>query len=546
MRIHTMPHTAYFSAEIGFSSNIPSYSGGLGILAGDHLKAAADAHIPLVGVTLLYQQGYFRQHLTPEGWQQESYPTFLAKPLLTLLPHTVSITLQGEKLDVAIWHTTLKGVHGYEVPVLFLDTHLPQNTPEQQTITQRLYGGDHHTRILQEAVLGFAGLRAVRTLFPQIHHFHLNEGHTAFVPLALLHEGWSPEQVKQACHFTTHTPVPAGHDVFDYGLAQHVLGNALPENISTWAGPHGLSMTHLALHLSRSCNAVSELHGRVTRDMFPHHTIQHITNGVHHLTWTSEPMAALFDKNLPTWRTEPHTLKHALQLPPQELLHARSQAKQALITYVNAETGAGFSPNILTLGFARRAATYKRATLLFRDIERLLHIGTHTLQCVFAGKAHPRDTDGHHLIQDIVRFSQTLGDKIRIAFIPNYNMWLGALITSGVDVWLNTPLRPHEASGTSGMKAALNGVPSLSIADGWWAEAAHHDINGWVVGNPHTCNDDADAHALYNILEHHVIPTYYQNQEKWVGIMKQAIRTSAHFTAARMVQEYHTLYNTSL
>ena len=537
-----MRPTAYFSAEIGFSTDIPTYSGGLGVLAGDHLKAAADLELPMVGVTLSYREGYFRQHVGADGWQTESYPAFIPEPLLERLPQQVEIKLNGRQVRLAIWRAWVIGHTGYRLPVLLLDTDLPENAPEDRNITHRLYGGGGEHRLLQEAVLGFGGVEAIRLLHPEARAFHLNEGHSAFAPLALVRAGMPAHEVRSQCHFTTHTPVAAGHDVFPYDVAERVLGNLLPSNIRELASPQGLSMSALALSLCGTANAVSALHGEVARKMFPSASIDHITNGVHHLTWVSEPMARLFDREIPGWRADPRTLGRAAQLSPEAVNDAHQQAKLKLLTYANSHTNRGYAPGLLTIGFARRAAAYKRATLLFRDPERLAKISAGRVQFIFAGKAHPHDDPGHRVIQSVIEAGNKLGDRLRFGFLVNYTMWTGALLTAGVDVWLNTPLRPHEACGTSGMKAALNGVPSASILDGWWAEAAVHGANGWVIGTAEQADDAADAESLYRLLEEEIIPTYYDNRARWTAVMQQAIITGSRFTAARMVHEYRERY----
>lgn len=543
-----MEPTAYFSAEIGFSHEIPTYSGGLGVLAGDHLKAAADAGLPIVGLTLLYRQGYFRQHLSPEGWQHESYPPFTPDAYLECLPYRVVLPLASRPVHLAIWRTHLTGIHGYQVPILFLDADLPENNQEDRLITHQLYGGDQRTRLLQEAILGFGGVRAMQLIYPDRKRFHLNEGHTAFVPIALLQSGMSLAAVRSACHFTTHTPVPAGHDVFAYDMADAVLDQLLPTNIREFGGATALSMSELALRLCQSANGVSKLHGEVARAMFPDASIGYVTNGVHHLTWVGQPMAALFDQYLEGWRHEPTRLQRAVQqLPTDALIHAHALQKRALLSYANAECNRGLADGVLTLGFARRAAAYKRAHLLFHDLDRLQHMVARSpagrLQIIFAGKAHPRDEAGHRIIQSVINAAEHLGERVTVTYLPNYNMWLGGLITAGVDVWLNTPLRPHEASGTSGMKAALNGVPSASISDGWWAEGAVDGQNGWVIGHEDQCDDATDAESLYTTLEQRIMPLFYQpDRTAWAEIMKHAIVTGTQFTASRMIQEYRQNY----
>jgi starch phosphorylase len=537
-----MSYTAYLSAEIGFSPSVPTYSGGLGVLAGDHLKAAADAGLPLVAVTLLYRRGYFRQHISAEGWQAESYPTFLPEPTLEHLPQTAEVKLRGRTVHLGIWRTHLTGHSGKKIPILFLDTDLSSNSAEDRGITHHLYGGDNETRLLQEAILGFAGVQAVHSVYKDIRGYHLNEGHCSFAPLALLNAGESVEAIRAKCHFTTHTPVPAGHDVFPYQLAERTLGSLLPERIRSLAGQEALSMSELALSLCGSANGVSKLHGEVARGMFPSRDIGHVTNGVHHLTWVGEPMANLFDRELPGWRSEPAGLARATELSDAGVWAAHAHSKRHLLQQVNSECHQGFSEDILTVGFARRAATYKRATLLFRDVQRLVQICEGKVQFVFAGKAHPRDEAGHRLIQAIMQAGQSLGDRVRVGYLNNYTMLTGATITAGADIWLNTPLRPHEASGTSGMKATLNGVPNASIADGWWAEGAQNGKNGWVIGDESRPDDAADADSLYQLLENKIIPTYYHDRGRWTAIMKNAIATGAQFTAARMVHDYAHKY----
>ncbi len=512
------------------------------MLAGDHLKAAADQELPMVGVTLLYRHGYFRQHVGADGWQTESYPSFVPEPLLTRLERPVEITLYGRRVRVAVWRAQIVGYTGFKLPLLLLDADVADNAPEDRTITHRLYGGDQELRLLQEAVLGFAGVEAVRIYHPEARSFHLNEGHTAFVGLALLKSGMPLDQVRACCHFTTHTPVAAGHDVFTHDMVQRALGSLVPAGGLELGGKPTLSMTELALNVSRSANGVSALHGKVAQAMFPAHKLGNITNGVHHLTWVSEPLAELYDRELKGWRADPRVLGRAGELGEPALLDAHARAKARLLTYANSQTGRGFAPGLLTLGFARRAAGYKRASLIFRDADRLARIAQGRLQILFAGKAHPKDEAGHRIIQAVVDSARALGDRVRVGFLVNYTMWTGALMTAGCDAWLNTPLRPHEASGTSGMKAALNGVPSLSILDGWWAEAAAPDQNGWVIGGTEASSDEADSEALYRVLEEKVLPTYYERQRAWVEVMRQAIVTSSRFTATRMVREYVDKY----
>lgn len=537
-----MAHTAYFSAEIGFSQDVPTYAGGLGVVAGDHLKAAADADLPLVGVTLLYRQGYFRQHIGPDGWQTESYPSFNPVPLLERLPLVCQLKLRGRSLQVAVWRTVITGYTGKTVPILLLDTDVADNAPDDRAITHRLYGGTHETRLLQEAVLGFAGLQAVQALYPHVTRYHLNEAHTALVALALLWQHNDVEAVKGCCHFTTHTAAPTGFDTFPYALAQEVLGPLLPANIRTLSGGAQMCMGQLALSLCGSVNGVSSLHAKTLRNAFPGRTLGHVTHGVHHLTWVSAPMAALFDRDLPGWRSDPQVLARADTLAAAGLWDAHGQNKAQLLRFINADSSQGFADDWLTIGCASTVTAFRRPALLFRDLTRLKNICGGRVQFVFAGKAHPRDDAGHRAIQTIHEAANALSNDVRVVYIMNHSMWTGARITAGVDVWLNTPLRPHEASGTSGMKAALNGVPSASINDGWWHEGARDGDNGWTVGSPDVADDDADAESLYQTLETRIIPTFYNNRKKWAAMMQQAVVTAADFTAARMVQTYQRRY----
>lgn len=537
-----MAHIAYFSAEIGFSQDVPTYAGSLGVVAGDHLKAAADAGLPLVGVTLLYRQGYVRQHIGPDGWQTESYPTFTPEPLLVRLPYFSSLTLQGRRVQVAVWRASVKGYTGQVVPILFLDTDVADNADDDRTITHRLYGGSHELRLLQEAVLGFAGLQAVQALYPQVERYHLNEVHGALAPLALLQQKKNVDAVKRVCHFTTHTAAPAAYDIYPYALAQEALGPLLPDNIRALAGGAQLSMGELALNLCGSVNGVSALHAKTLRQALPGRTIGHITHGVHHLSWASTPMAALFDRDLPGWRSDPQALARADTLAPAGLVDAHAQNKAQLLRFINADSAQGFGEDVLTVGWAGHVNAFKRPALLFRDLDRLKKLAAGKVQFVFAGKTHARDEAGHRIIQTIHEAAQALSDKIRVVYVANHSLWTSTRMTAGVDVWLNTSVRPHEACGLSGMKAALNGVPPVATNDGWWHEGARDGDNGWIIGSLASCDDDSDAAALYQTLEERIIPTYYDDKRRWAQMMQQAVVTAADFTAARMVQEYHGRY----
>ena len=545
-----MPVVGYFTAEIGLWSELHTYSGGLGVLAGDHVKSAADAGIPLVGVTLLYHQGYARQHIDDAGIQTETFPEVDMNRLLSKTDIVLELELDGKPLFAYVWMAEILGQSGHMVPVYFMDTWHPENATEHQELSSRLYGGDDGVRIRQEYVLGVGGVQLFDHLEVELSGLHLNEGHCTFAMLELLKRGWSREQLAQRSLFTTHTPVPAGHDRFDWSLVEEVIGDLLPadakELVRSAGDPeHGArcSMSHLAVSLSTTVNAVSKLNADVAMTMFDQN-IQPITNGVHHITWTSPVMSSLFDKHLSGWRIQPESISNAKTLPTKDLMDARSNARRQLHDYVQSTTGVELFSDRLTIGFARRFATYKRANLVFKDLERLRAIGAGKIQFVFSGKAHPRDQGGKQLIRDIFESAQQIADEIPVAFIENYDMHTGLMMTSGVDIWLNNPIRPMEASGTSGMKAAMNGVPNCSILDGWWPEACLHGVNGWAIGNAEDDrNDDRDAENIYNVLQHDVIPLWEQEGDGWVEMMKASIVASAGFTGQRMIQDYLEFYN---
>ena len=537
---------AYFSAEIGISSSIPTYSGGLGVLAGDHIKAAGDAGISMCAITLLYKEGYFQQRLDEEGVQTETYPRFDPDPLIKQMDLNFSIQLRNRKVFIQVFKFEYVADSGDRVPIFFLDTDTDKNIDEDRFITHRLYSGDKDHRILQESVLGFGGIKLLQKLEQNsIKTYHMNEGHCSFLVLSLLrHFKGDADKVKSLCHFTTHTPVPAGHDHFSLDRTKNILNDFIPDDmvLPSIEKSQRLHMTELGLHFSRSANGVSELHGDVAQNQFPWATIGFITNGVHHSYWMGTTFKNIFDKYLPGWRLDPDKLLEIDSVPDQILLEAHLSRKKRLLTYANSQTGKALDMETLTIGFARRSATYKRAQLLFNDLEKLRLLGHKKIQIIYSGKAHPKDTGGKELIRQIVTKAKSLFGSIKIIYLENYDMWLGRLITSGVDVWLNTPLRPNEASGTSGMKATLNGVPNLSILDGWWAEGCDHKVNGWAIGDPKHPDDQKDAEHLYYLLENQIIPMFYDNKKKWIGIMKQAIKTGVRFTAFRMINEYKNQY----
>ena len=541
----------YFTAEIGLWSELHTYSGGLGVLAGDHVKSAADAEIPLVGVTLVYRKGYGRQHLDKDGVQTETYRDLDPAKHMQDTGMEISLPLDGGELWAKVWRAEITGVSGHVVPVYFLDTFHPKNSEKHLELGLTLYGGDDWVRIRQEYLLGVGGLRLLDKLGLEVDGLHLNEGHCTFALLEMLGKGWTREQLAKRVLFTTHTPVPAGHDRFEWDAVEEVLGDLMPSDAKQLVIDAGdpeegrrISMSHLAVALSGPVNAVSNLNAWVASSMFADHHIAPITNGVHHITWTSPMMADLFDKRLPGWREDPTKLAHAGKIPTQDLAEARDVARKVLRELVQTSTGVRLDKNRLTIGFARRFATYKRANLVFSDIERLREIGAGKIQFVFSGKAHPRDEGGKALIKSIFDSAKDLEEEIPVAFLEDYSMATGLAMTGGVDIWLNNPIRPMEASGTSGMKAAMNGVPNCSILDGWWPEGCEHGVNGWAIGEADDERDDVrDAKNVLDVIENEVLPAWNEGDEKWCEIMRASIATSARFTGARMISDYLRFYD---
>ena len=541
----------YFTAEIGLWSELHTYSGGLGVLAGDHVKSAADAEIPLVGVTLVYRKGYGRQHLDKDGVQTETYRDLDPAKHMQDTGMEISLPLDGGELWAKVWRAEITGVSGHVVPVYFLDTFHPKNSERHLELGLTLYGGDDWVRIRQEYLLGVGGLRLLDKLGLEVDGLHLNEGHCTFALLEMLGKGWTREQLAKRVLFTTHTPVPAGHDRFEWDAVEEVLGDLMPSDAKQLVIDAGdpeegrrISMSHLAVALSGPVNAVSNLNAWVASSMFADHHIAPITNGVHHITWTSPMMADLFDKQLPGWREDPTKLAHAGKIPTQDLAEARDVARKVLRELVQTSTGVRLDKNRLTIGFARRFATYKRANLVFSDLERLREIGAGKIQFVFSGKAHPRDEGGKALIKSIFDSAKDLEEEIPVAFLEDYSMATGLAMTGGVDIWLNNPIRPMEASGTSGMKAAMNGVPNCSILDGWWPEGCEHGVNGWAIGEADDERDDVrDAKNVLDVIENEVLPAWNEGDEKWCEIMRASIATSARFTGARMISDYLRFYD---
>lgn len=550
---------AYFSMEIGIEPSIPTYSGGLGVLAGDTIRSAADLKVPMVAVTLLHRKGYFYQRLDWDGWQREEPVEWVVEDFLKEAANRVTISIEGRTVHLRSWRYEVVGIGGFTVPVYFLDSDLPENSESDRVLTHYLYGGDQRYRLCQEVILGIGGVRMLRALgYNNIERFHMNEGHASLLALELLDEesmlkgndSFTPEDidyVKKKCVFTTHTPVQAGHDQFPIELVNSVISRReINEMKEVFCFEDFLNMTYLALNLSHYVNGVAKRHGEISRHMFAGYTIDAITNGVHAPTWVAKHFQDLFDRHIPGWRQDNFSLRYALSIPKQELWASHKKAKMKLIEYVNRETNTGMDQDFLTLGFARRATPYKRADLIFTDIERLKSISSNAgaIQIVYAGKAHPKDTGGKEMIKKIFQMKNLLRPYIKIAYLENYDIELAGMITSGVDVWVNTPQPPLEASGTSGMKAALNGIPSLSILDGWWIEGCIENITGWSIGEDSrktiTDTDQSlDASSLYEKLEKVIIPLFYNERDQFIDVMRHSIALNgSFFNTQRMLLQY--------
>jgi len=548
---------AYFSMEIGLEPQMPTYSGGLGVLAGDTLRAAADVGVPMVAVTLLHREGYFRQKLDSKGNQTEEAYDWEPEEYLEELQEVAEVELEGRKVQVHAWRYVIEGVHGHTVPVYFLDTNLAPNDPYDKRLTGELYGGDRRYRLCQEVLLGIGGIAMLEALgHTHIRTCHMNEGHSALLSLALLEREMGKleprasteeeyEAVQSRCVFTTHTPVPAGHDRFPADLVRGVLGPVRTDilELSKCMADGELNMTSLALHCSRYVNGVSMRHEQISEGMFPSYPFNSITNGVHGVMWTSPPFQALFDKHLPEWRHDNRYLRYAVSIHREEVLAAHVASKARLLAAVDERTGVRLDPAAFTIGFARRATPYKRADMIFSNMDRLRAIRriSGPLQIVYAGKAHPKDEKGKQLIRRIFQAAETLKDEIPIVYLEGYDMELGGLVTSGVDLWLNTPEKPREASGTSGMKAALNGVPSFSTLDGWWIEGHVEGVTGWSVGEEwrDDVGDVDERTSLYGKLMHVILPLYYSRPYEYARVMRNAIALNgSFFNAQRMIRQY--------
>ncbi|MBN1274816.1 alpha-glucan family phosphorylase [Candidatus Woesearchaeota archaeon] len=548
---------AYFSMEVGISHTMPTYSGGLGILAGDTLKSFADIGLPVIGVTLLNEKGYFFQTIDENGWQREQPFNWNPHERLVPLPNIITVHIEGRPVQVRAWKHLIHGVKGNSLPVYFLDTNIDGNTDHDRTLTKHLYGGDRRYRLSQEIILGIGGTRMLQSLgYHDIKKYHMNEGHAALLAVELYKNvcDRDAEAVRKKCVFTTHTPVAAGHDRFDEPLFDQVIGGKdyIPGEVYERIVEDGkVNMTLLGLHLSGHVNGVAKRHGEVSKHMFPGHHIDAITNGIHHLTWAAPAFQELYDKHLPDWRTDPYSFRNALSIKSEELQAAKEAAKRKLINEVNRRTNAGFDHRRFTIGYARRFTTYKRPGLLLFDLERLKRVAENVgdVQVIFAGKAHTQDQRGKELIQEVWQAAREVnaqGGKLKMVFLEHYDMELAKTMIAGCDVWLNNPQRPYEASGTSGMKAALNATPQLSTLDGWWLEGHIEGVTGWKIGpapkeqgyeQDPTPDDEADE--LYRKLEETIIPLYYGDKHEWARVMKHCIAINASFfNTYRMVQQY--------
>ncbi len=543
---------AYFSMEIALSKSLPTYSGGLGMLAGDTLRSAADTGAPMVAVSLAHRCGYFRQFLDANGQQTESDVPWHPEATLPEAGPTVTIRLQDRDITIRAWRFDVVGVTGHILPVYLLDTDIEGNDPWDRHLTDHLYGGDTYYRLCQEAVLGLGGIHLLHAIGCRPQVCHMNEGHAALLTIGLMEEHLSGVPLRDAteadaafvrehCVFTTHTPVPAGHDQFGLDQMYRVLGHERASCIERFGGVHNglMNMSYLALGFARFVNGVAMQHGKVSQGMFPEYKIHSITNGVHAATWVAPAFQQLFDKEIPAWRHDNQFFRSVYGIEPAVIEATHKQGQARLFATVKERTGIELDPNVLTLGFARRVATYKRANLLFHSPERLHEIAEKLggLQIVYAGKAHPADNAGKALIREVFSAAGRLNNsKLRILYLENYDWELGEQLTGGVDVWLNTPLRPYEASGTSGMKAALNGVPSLSVLDGWWIEGCAENITGWAVED--AANEDVEAELLYRKLETSVA-AFYGNKKCRARIRQHCIAMNGtFFNTHRMLGQY--------
>jgi len=545
--------TAFFSMEIGLNDEILTYSGGLGILAGDALKSCADLKLPVAGITLLYKKGYFRQRVDEEGHQTEEEQEWDYEKILKRLGSKVTVRIGNEEVAIACWLYELEGASGARKPVLFLDTDLEENSEYFRKVCHKLYQGGKRERLAQEMILGIGGVRMMESLGYNVKKYHMNEGHTSFLALELYRTSSAPdrlEDVRSKCVFTTHTPVPAGHDIFSESDVRELAAEYIPDTSEIDIFDDGkLNMTHLGFRFSGYINGVARKHRKVSTQMFPEYAIESVTNGIHTSSWTADSFKALFKNYMQECYDDPFSLRSAMNIPEEEIWEAHMQTKKMLFETVKQKTGTELELGKFTLGYARRFVEYKRPDMIFYDIKRLERIAEEKggLQVIFAGKAHPADVAGKGLIKKIIETRKKISsEKIKIVFLEDYCISTAKLMISGCDAWLNNPQRPYEASGTSGMKAAVNGVPQLSTLDGWWLEGHIEDVTGWSIGlHPHEAHFDEDtspddeAEDFYNKMEKKILPMFYSEPDKWRRIMKSCIAINgSFFNTHRMMQQY--------
>ena len=547
---------AYFAMEIGLEDRIPTYSGGLGTLAGDTLYAYADIGIPAVGITLLYKKGYVSQRITPSGMQLDFDTPWDYKKILKPTNLQLQISFGDLVQEFTAWEYSIIGRE--EVKVFFLDASLPKNDPEIRKLNDRLYYDDGILRLRQEILLGIGGYRLLKALGYNISVYHINESHSAFLIVELLREFGSKEEVRKRCVFTTHTPVPVGHDKFPVDMVKQELKSYDHIDWDKEAEEGFINLSKLALNYSGKVNAVSYKHMFVSSNIFPecsvfsegHCKMDYVTNGVYHKRWIHREIQELFNEYIPGWDENPILLGQAYYIPSELLLKAHMRVKSDLVNLVNKLTDSSFSDDVFTICVARRMTAYKRNNLILSDIERLKYIAEHNgdMQIIFAGKAHPKDTFGKEMIADIINKSKKLKEitrSVKVAFLENYSIEMAKLLVAGCDVWLNNPRRPYEACGTSGMKAGMNGVLNFSTWDGWWLEGGIEGINGWGIGpkpkwdDLSESNDKEDLEDIYGKLAHIILPMFYSRKDEWVRMMKNSIATiGAYFNTYRMAYEY--------
>lgn len=540
------PKIAYFTMEIAISSDIPTYSGGLGILAGDTIRASADQKIPIIAVTLLSEKGYFVQEINAKGQQIEHPADFDPAAKLTKLNVESSFQMGDHKVYVQGWVKLVKGVSDFSVPVIFLDTNLEKNNEWDRELTSFLYGKDKRYRIAQEMVLGVGGISLLEKLgyLDKISKFHMNEGHASFLTLALQKHYKDIDKVQEKCVFTTHTPVQAGIDIFDSSMVSEFVGDLISDDISSEViNENKLNMTYLGFYFSKYINGVAKKHRKVSKKMFPGFTIDFITNGIHLPTWVSPSFARLFNQYISGWKKDHYSLRYAIQIPLDEIWSAHQKEKKKLFDFINQTMDFSLSHKRFTIGFARRQTAYKRPDLLFSDLDYLKEINkSFPLQVLYAGKAHPKDAEGKNFIKKIVEIGHELQGEIPVLFLENYSFDLAKKLVAGVDLWLNNPRKPLEASGTSGMKAAANGIPQLSVLDGWWVEGHLEHMTGWAIGSTaqkESSEDEEDLKDLYNKLNYVILPLFYDKKEDWLQVMRYCIALNASFfNTQRMLAQY--------